>query len=124
MVDYFERRGSRRYPAAVGLRWRVQGKWARRAQHATIVDLSRSGARIRAPADDAITVGSLVDINIGTGRGVLEVRRIEASREPSVAYYGVQFFEVDYRLQELILQLTQEDRTTSESTGRASKGDS
>lgn len=108
---HYERRGAPRYRKVVGLRWRGHGKWARRAQPATIVDISRSGARIRARVDDAIAIGSLVDISIGKGRGVVEVLRIEVSHEPTVAYYGVQFFELDERLKDLVFDLTRRDRT-------------
>ena len=118
MVDHYERRGAPRYPKVIGIRWRVQGKWARRAQPASIVNVSRSGARIRARVDNAIAVGSLVEIRIGRGRGVVEVRRIEISHEPTVAYYGVQFFELDARLNDLVVDLTRPDRTP------ASLGDS
>ena len=111
VVDHYERRGAQRYSKVIGLRWRVQGKWARRTQSATIVNISRSGARIRARVDKAITVGSLVEISVGRGRGVVEVRRIEISPEPTIAYYGVQFFELDARLNDLVLDLTRPTRT-------------
>ena len=113
VADHYERRRAQRYPASVGLRWRVQGKWAHRAQHATIVDLSRGGARIRARVDAAIAVGSLVDINVGGRRGIVEVRWIEtSSHEPTIAYYGVQFFELDMALQELVVDLTSGTRSS------------
>jgi len=47
-----------------------------------------------------------------------KVRRIEISHEPTVAYYGVQFFELDARLNDLVVDLTRPDRTP------ASLGDS
>ena len=55
-------------------------------------------------------VGSFLDISIGKGRGVVEVCYIERSHEPSVAYYGVQFFELDSQLRDLVLDLTRSDR--------------
>ena len=107
---HHDRRNSPRYPVTVGLCWRVQGQWARRAQRATIVALSLRGARIRARRNDAIRVGSFVDIRIGRGRGLVEIRRIDDSHEPSIAYFGVQFVELDSRLKDLILDLTRADR--------------
>ena len=110
MAVHHDRRNSPRYPVTVGLCWRVQGQWARRPQRATIVDVSLRGARIRARRNDAIRVGSFVDIRIGRGRGLVEVRRIQDSHEPSIAYFGVQFVELDSRLKDLVLDLTRSDR--------------
>jgi hypothetical protein len=76
--------------------------------------VSMRGARIRARPNNTISVGSLVDISVGKGRGVVEVRRIERSHEPSVAYYGVQFFELDSLLSELVLDLTRPDPRLSD----------
>src|SRR5687767_4430384 len=79
----YERRVGERFPAAVGLRWRLQGRWGRRRQPAMIVNVSLTGAQIRAVVDDAIAIGSLVDIKIRNGRGVVEVRRIDISHDPA-----------------------------------------
>ncbi|MEO8693290.1 MAG: PilZ domain-containing protein [Acidimicrobiales bacterium] len=101
-----ERRNSQRHSVTVGIRWRVQGQWARRLQRATMVDLSLRGAGIRARHDDAFSIGTFVDIIVGRGRGVVEIRRIDRSTEPPFAYYAVQFFELDAPLMDLVLDLT------------------
>jgi hypothetical protein len=72
-----------------------------------IVNISLTGAQIRAVADDAIAIGSLVDIKIRNGRGVVEVRRIDISHDPAIAHYGVRFVELDVPLKDLIVELTQ-----------------
>ena len=108
----YERRVGQRYPAAVGLRWHVHGQWGRRRQHAMIVNISLSGARIRARVDDAIAIGSLVDIKVRNGRGVVEVRRIDISHDPTMAHYGVRFVELDVRLKDLVLELTRPNPNT------------
>ena len=71
-----------------------------------MVTVSTRGALIRARTNDSLGVGSFVDISIDRGRGVVEIRHIQPSHEPSIAYYGVQFFELDSRLREMILELT------------------
>ena len=119
---HHERRISPRYPVTVGLRWRAQGKWVRRPERATIVDLSLRGARIRARTNDAIKVGSFVDIRVGRGRGIVEVRRIEGSHEPSIAYFGVQFVELDSRLRDLVVDRLERRSEDSVGCGSTARG--
>ena len=71
-----------------------------------MVNVSRNSAQIRSCVDATIAIGSLVDINIGGRRGIVEVRRIEISHDPSVAYYGVQFFDLEAALKDLVQVLT------------------
>lgn len=111
VVGEHERRVGQRYPTTISLRWRVQGRRIWRARRATIVDVSVTGARISAPTDEVIVIGKLMDINIRGARGVVEVRRVEVSPNPTLAYYGVQFVQLDRQLKDLVLQLTRGERT-------------
>jgi hypothetical protein len=111
VVAHYERRGSERFPVDVAIRWRKATKWRRRAQRATIVDVSMTGALIQAPADDAITIGSLMEITIGKVVGTVEIRRMEASAEPSAAYFGVRFVDGDGSLRNIALEHARRNRT-------------
>ena len=79
----------------------------RKPQRGSLVDLSLTGARIKAPADPAIVAGTLVVIAVDDLRGVVKVRRIDAAIDPAVSLYGVEFIRLDARLQDLM------DRTLS-----------
>ena len=74
----------------------------RKPQQGWVVDLSLTGARIKAPTDPVVADGSLVAIGVGDLHGVVEVRRIDAAIDPAVSLYGVQFLRLDARLQDLI----------------------
>ena len=114
----FERRIGRRHAVSlVHLTWRprLAPKWFRRStrsQRATVIDLSVTGARIRAPANAEIQRGTMVTIAFGPHRGLVQVRRIERARDPTVAYYGVRFVSLDTALRQLVDDAVGADRPT------------
>src|SRR5688500_153534 len=113
MANPYERRSVPRSPVAITIRWRLRGKWTRRPQRATVINVTLAGAGIRARTDDSVSVGSFVDIYFGTGRGVASVRWVRASTEPAMSDYGIEFFEVDSRLKAVILDLIRRHRAVN-----------
>jgi hypothetical protein len=74
----------------------------RRPQRAWVVDLSITGARIKAPVDSAIVQGSHVEIEVQHARGIVRVQHIDVAIDPAMALYGVEFLQLDPNLNELI----------------------
>ena len=74
----------------------------RQPQRAWIIDLSVTGARINAPTDRPIVRGSHVEIEVNHARGIVRVRRIDATANPAMALYGVEFLQLDPPLQDLM----------------------
>src|SRR5688572_32940173 len=97
VVTPHERRSVPRSPVAITIRWRLRGKWTRRPQRATVLNVTLRGAGIRAPTNESVCVGSFVDLYFGAARGVAWVRWVRSSTERSMSDYGVEFFEVDAR---------------------------
>lgn len=63
---------------------------------ATVFDLSLTGARVRAPYDPRIIIGTQVRVSAGGGTGIAEVRRINAvDDDPHDAIYGIHFVRLD-----------------------------
>ena len=62
---------------------------------ATLFDLSLRGARVRAPYDRHIVVGTRIRLAAGGGAGIAEVRRINAEDHPQEASYGIQFVHIE-----------------------------
>ena len=93
----FEQRIGRRHPVEpTKIRWRVDRKKkvfgkAPAPQHGVLVDLSISGAGIRAPSDDDLTVGASVGIEVGGHVGAVWIRRISDSDVIGESVYGVEF---------------------------------
>ena len=77
-----------------------------------MVDLSVTGARIRAPANAMIQRGTRVTIAFGAHRGLVEVRRMEQAHDQTIAYYGVRFVSLDPTLQQLVDDVVGADRPT------------
>jgi hypothetical protein len=65
---------------------------------ATVFDLSLSGARVRAPYDPRIIIGTQIQITAGGAGGIAEVRRINAADSPDEALYGIHFVRLDAAL--------------------------
>lgn len=107
-ATYDRRLGSRlRVAAGAPVRWLplAPTKLLRRARHpqrAWVVDLSITGARIKAPVDSTIVRGSHVEIEVKQARGIVRVRRIDVAIDPRMALYGVEFLQLDPPLKELI----------------------
>lgn len=94
----FEQRIGRRHPVEpTKIRWRVDGKKKRMfgksspPQHGVIVDMSISGAGIRARTDDDLAVGASVGIEVGGHVGAVTIRRISDSDVSGESIYGVEF---------------------------------
>lgn len=93
----FEQRIGRRHPVEpTKIRWRVDRKKklfgkAPGPEYGLIVDMSISGAGIRAPADDDLSVGSSVGIEVGGHVGAVTIRRISDADVPGESIYGVEF---------------------------------
>lgn len=107
----FERRIGTRYPSSLPypyLTWQpeVPKPWFRpssKRQQATMVDVSVTGARIKAPANRHIQRGTMVVIALaGAHSGLVRVQRVDPAPDPTQAYYGVQFVSLDDALQMLI----------------------
>jgi hypothetical protein len=67
----------------------------RSLEQATIVQVSANGALVRARTNGEITIGTRVSIGRGADRGLVAVRRIEATSDAAMAHYGVQFLWLD-----------------------------
>ena len=102
---HHERRIGRRRAVVDHITWEPQlpKRLFRRAswEQATIVEISVSGARVLARANEAITRRSRISIGFGSDRGLVEVRRVEAAPDKSMAFYGVQFLWLDDNMQRL-----------------------
>ena len=68
---------------------------------ATVLDLSLGGARVRAPYDPRIVVGTQIRVGAGGSSGLAEVRRIKADDNPNEAIYGIRFVRLDSSLFDL-----------------------
>jgi hypothetical protein len=113
--------GPLRYDRRIGRRVRVDPaslEWvpllprkyfrrARRSERGEVVELSITGARVRAPAHDGVVVGTRVRIAVGGHDGLVAVRRIYLSNDSTCVTYGVEFLRLDPGLRELV------DRTLS-----------
>ena len=71
----------------------------RALEQATIMAVSANGALIRARTNSEITSGTRVSIGRDADRGLVAVRRIEATANPEVSDYGVQFLWLDPPIQ-------------------------
>lgn len=104
----FDRRIGHRHRVTLnGIAWRprLPRNWFGRSprwQRATITDLSLTGARLRAPANDGIQRGTEADVAFGRHHGVVQVRRVDPAHDPAVAYYGVRFVSLDPIVERLI----------------------
>ena len=76
---------------------------------AAILELSVTGALMRAPSNLRIEYGTHVAIGTGVGRGVVAVRRIEPD-DMDHWLYGVSFVALDLTLRELIYDTVAADR--------------
>ena len=75
---------------------------AQRADSVTVADLSITGALVVGARDARVRVGTQVEIDVGGQRGIVEIRRIDADTDPALAWYGVQFVDLQPELQQLI----------------------
>jgi hypothetical protein len=80
-----------------------------RPQSATILNLSLTGALVRARTDSRIVRGTRVEIGTPAGRGVAGVRRIRPIDE-QWSDYGIQFVSLDSGLQKFIEEACAADR--------------
>ena len=71
----------------------------RALEQATIMAVSANGALIRARTNMEITSGTRVSIGRDADRGLVAVRRIEATADPAMSDYGVQFLWLDPPIQ-------------------------
>jgi hypothetical protein len=69
---------------------------------AGLIDLSVTGAGIRAAADARIGVGTRVIVEVPGGGGVVLVRRVDNGAQPNETIYGVEFLQKDDQLTQLI----------------------
>jgi PilZ domain len=65
-------------------------------------DVSMTGARMTAPHDPLIRVGTQVVIAVGGSQGLVEIRRIQQASDPACAEYGVQFIQLESDLQQMV----------------------
>ncbi|HUP75266.1 MAG TPA: hypothetical protein VM282_19635 [Acidimicrobiales bacterium] len=68
-----------------------RGSW----EQATIIEVSATGALVKARANRAIRRGARISIALGPDRGLVTVRRIDTAANPPMSYYGVQFVWLD-----------------------------
>ena len=106
-TSYERRLGSRARVSGAALSWLPvlppkRFRHPRAPQQATLVDLSITGARIKASVDNAIARGTHVEIQVKDAWGVVKVRRIDAASEPEMALYGVEFLQLNAPLSDLI----------------------
>lgn len=95
----FDQRIGRRHAVdPTHVRWRTDQKRRKKMfakadglQTGVIVDLSISGAGIRAPSDEEIQVGDSVGIEVGGHIGAVTIRRITPCEVVGEALYGVEF---------------------------------
>ena len=91
---------------AIVITWEPQlprTHFRRRAlEQATVVQVSPNGALVRARTNLDITRSTRVSIGRGADRGLVAVRRIEATSDAAVSYYGVQFLWLDPTIQALL----------------------
>ena len=73
------------------------GRWARR-QPVTLVEVSSTGARVMSRWPSRIEVGTWMELDVDGDRGVVKVRRIADTKDPSVTVYGVAFVMLTPRL--------------------------
>ena len=104
---YNRRIGSRIAVDGARLGWRpiLPRRRFRREQSADsvkVADLSITGALVIGPRDARVRIGTQVEIDAGGQRGVVEIRRIDADTDPALAWYGVQFVDLQPELQQLI----------------------
>ena len=104
--SYDRRIGNRVLIESVAVEWlpllpRKRFGRSRVPQRGAIVELSITGAQMRAPADSAIIVGTQVFISVDGLEGIVEVRRIHAALDPEHSFYGVQFIRLDPALGDL-----------------------
>lgn len=112
MVDdgrprYSRRLGARAPVDGAQLSWRpivARKRFARKQfpENACLVDLSLTGARIRAQVDPRIRIDTQIVVAAGGGSGVVRVRRIERGEYPDEAIYAVEFVQKNDVLTELI----------------------
>ena len=98
-----ERRVGRRIEVdPVPVRWRVVAKDLkgrrrraanRKAQLATLLEMSMSGLLIEAPASDDLTVGRIVGVEIDDVVGRVKIRRIDARAGSPTWRYGVEMID-------------------------------
>jgi hypothetical protein len=105
--NYNRRVGTRVRIEGAPMRWRAvvpRKRFGRKrpSETADLVDLSITGASIRAHTDARIGIGDHVVIEANGGVGVVEVRRIQPVRHPDEAVYGVEFLQKDDGLTKLI----------------------
>jgi hypothetical protein len=71
----------------------------RSLEQATIIEVSANGALVRARSNMEITSGTRISIGRGADRGLVAVRRIEPTSDPSMSHYGVQYLWLDPPIQ-------------------------
>jgi hypothetical protein len=91
---------------SIAITWEPQlprAQFRRRAsEQATIVQVSPNGALVRARTNTDITRSTRISIGHGADRGLVAVRRIEATSDATVSHYGVQFLWLDPTIQALL----------------------
>lgn len=110
MSPSFERRMGRRHAVEpYDVAWRVErassgllGRLGRKAQVGTLLDVSVSGARIRAPEAKDLQVGARTTIAIRGIRGPVAIRRITPSDQPGLCVYGVELPPATSELTQLV----------------------
>ena len=80
---------------------------------ATVLDLSLSGALVRAPYDRRITVGTQVFVAAADGTALADVRRITSDVDLHGAFYGIHFIRVDPPLFDFINDTLATSRSTN-----------
>ena len=71
----------------------------RSLEQATIIEVSANGALVQARTNMDITSGTRIAIGRGADRGLVAVRRIEPTSDPSMSHYGVQYLWLDPPIQ-------------------------
>jgi hypothetical protein len=64
-------------------------------EQATIIEVSATGALVKARANRAIGQGTRISIALGPDCGLVAVRRINTAVNPAMSHYGVQFIWLD-----------------------------
>lgn len=109
-VGTFEKRiGQRHRIEPIPIGWRVEPKgsrWGRRKppQRGEMLEVSLSGAAVRAPLEADLHPGALVRVEVDGTEGQVIIRRITPGEGTPLATYGVEFAHPNGRLAQLLTQ--------------------
>jgi hypothetical protein len=81
-------------------------------QDAKVVNLSVTGAGLLAPPNDGLRVGIRVTVKIGGAIGVVQIRRMGATYDEGLVYYGVRFVVLPADFSRIVYDMLGSERQT------------